>query len=147
MRFRAKFQWIHAITAVIWLVIGSASIWRYARGVGGDLHMFTGIVQILLGMLLLSAYAFTWWEIGDSGLVQHLGWRTQTVPWGEVVHVAPWQPGDKPVYSRLAVDYARTGPMSNRGTMVLAPVDCGVVLRAIRAHAPQAEFDFFPYES
>ena len=112
MRFRAKFQWVQAITALIWLVSGCDTVWRHARGHTDDLHVFTGAVQILLGVFLFSAYIFTWWEVGDTGLIQHLGWRTKTVPWAEIVSVAPWQPGEKTVYNKLAVDYARTGPLS-----------------------------------
>ena len=55
------------------------------------------------------------------------------------------QPNNKPLHNWLAVNYARPSPISDRGELILfKPADRNALVRALRTHAPQADFDFFP---
>lgn len=148
MRFRQKFAWLQLCAGLLytglsygWLRKPSA-----APGVHGA-YLIIGIVWLFIAVTCITNYFFVWWGIEDDGLIQHRPWNTRTIPWNEITHVGPWQPNSKPIYSYLAVNYARPAPISDRGVLVLfKPADRDGLVRALRAHAPQAAFDFFPFE-
>jgi hypothetical protein len=147
MRFRAKFQWVQAVGAMGMLVVGFISVSQHIHDAVQGFRFMTGIVQLVLGVLLTIAYAFSWWEVRDSGLTEHRAWWNRTVPWADIRHVGPWRAGSKTVYAWVAVDYRGSGLFSERGTMLVQPAHCREFVNALRDHAPQAEFDPFPFEA
>jgi hypothetical protein len=104
------------------------------------------MVQLLLAALLVGSYLSFSWELGESGLTQRHLWSTRTIPWDEVTRVGIR--GDaKRTRGCLILDYARRGPMSERGELRIQAVETDALVRALRDHAPQAEFDLLPAES
>ncbi len=109
----------------------------------GWAYLFIGIVQLLLAALIIGGYFFFWWEIGENGLVQRMFWSERTIPWNEVTRVRNLGEA-KRTRGCLVLAYGRTGPMSDRGELRIQPVEFDVLVRALRDHAPQAEFDLLP---
>jgi hypothetical protein len=147
MRFRTKFQWAQFAGALLWIVPSYAWVHKPTAlpGIRGA-YLISGIVWALIAISSLVHYVFTWWAIEDGGLIQHRLWDTRIVPWDEITRVGPWQPNSKPMYNWLAVDYVRAAPMSDRGELLFQPADRNTLLRVLRTHAPQATFDFLPFE-
>jgi hypothetical protein len=83
------------------------------------------------------------WEVGEGGLVQRHFWSERTILWGEVTGVRQWGKA-KRTGRCLVLNYARTGPMSERGELRIKPVEFDALVRALRDHAPQAEYDLLP---
>ena len=116
MRFRTKFQGVQFASAAVW--IGLSCAWLHKPN--ADLairgaYLIAGVIWLFVGIISLASYFLTWWEIDDAGLTQRRLWSKRIVPWSEVSRVGPWQPGRKPMPNWLAVDYARSAPMSDRG--------------------------------
>jgi hypothetical protein len=155
MRFRSKFAWLQLAQAVLWAGLGFAWFVKHSHAAIGQAYFGLGILQTALAIYCLASYFFTWWEIDEAGLIQHRLWSARTILWNEITRVGPWQPGKKPRYKWavdktrysyrfLAVDYM--GPASDHGELVIQPADRDALVRALRTHAPQAEFDFLPVE-
>lgn len=147
MRFRTKFAWVQFAGAILWL--GLSYSWSHnthaTSGIRSS-YLLGGIFWLFLALSCVMNYFFTWWDINDSGLTQRRLWSTRTIPWNEITRIAPWQPNSKPMPKWLAVEYARPAPMSDRGQLLIQPADRNALVRALRTHAPQADFDFFPIE-
>jgi hypothetical protein len=111
----------------------------------GWAYLVIGIIWLLVMALLVGSYLSFSWEIGDSGLVQRIFWSERTIPWDEITRVGLWGQ-TKRMRGTLVLAYARTGPMSDRGTLRIQPVEFDALVRVLRDHAPQAEFDFPPAE-
>ena len=164
MRFRAKFQGPQFAAAAMW--IGMSCAWIHKPNAGQAIrgaYVVSGILWLLLGISYLANYFFTWLEIGDNGLIQRRLWSVRVMPWNEITRVCSWHLGKipSPLGRRryradsirrisdhwLSVDYARAAPMSDRGELVFQPAVREALVRALRAHAPSAEFEPFPFET
>jgi hypothetical protein len=146
MRFRPKFVWLQALVWIMMSLEGAARLDTYFRR-GGELRLVMGLTQMLLGLLCIYLYAFSWWVVDDSGLIERRAWTTRVIPWSEIVRIAAWQPGSNPHTDWIEISYARLGPFSDRGSMKLQPSDRSGLLHALRSHAPQADFDGLAIES
>jgi hypothetical protein len=147
MRFRSKFAWAHLCVAILWIAV--SCMWlrkpNAAPGIRGA-YLIAGILWLFATIFRIRDY-FVWWGIEDAGLINHRPWNTRTIPWNEITRVGPWRPNNKPMYNWLAVNYARPSPISDRGELILfKPEDRDGLVQALRAHAPQADFDSFPSE-
>lgn len=145
MRFRSKFEWPLLGACMVWSGLCLAWSHRYFHEAIGWAYLLIGIVYLLLMALLVSSYFFFWWEVGESGLVRHYFWSQCTIPWSEVTWVGRWGK-KKRMRDCLVLTYARTGPMSDRGKLLIRPVEFDALVRALRDHATQAEFDLRPAE-
>ena len=65
-------------------------------------------------------------------------WQTREVPWIEVTQVGP---AFKRNSEFLAIDFARSAPMSDRGTITANPIDMKEFVAALRRFAPQSSFE------
>jgi hypothetical protein len=147
MRFRTKFQWGQIALAAIWIPLSYSWFHKPTAALGiRYAYLIGGITWALVAIAYLASYFFTWWDVTDLGLMQRKLWRAQTIPWSEIVRVGPWKPNSKLMYDWLAVDYARNGPMSDRGTLLFQPTQRDSLVRTIQAHAPQADYYLFTDE-
>ena len=143
MRFRSKFEWPLLAALVMWFGLCLAWFHKQPHEAIGWAYLFIGIVNLLLVALLVGSYFTFCWEIGESGLVQRTLWSERTIPWDEITRVGHWGK-TKRASGSLVLAYARTGPMSHRGELRIQPVEFDALVRALRDHAPQAEFDLLP---
>jgi hypothetical protein len=144
MRFRAKFQWLQVTTAILWIGLSYAWIHRATAPPGLRVtYLLTGIVQ-LFALLFYVAMYVTSWEIDEDALVQRRLWSARRVPWDEIARIGPSYIGKNPKRTWVEVEYARSAPMSERGTLLLQPEDRDGLIQELRSHAPQAEFEPFP---
>jgi len=147
MRFRPKFHWLQLAAAVIW--IGLSCGWLRKSNAPPGIHLaylIAGTLWACVAIACVAHHFLTWLEVSDSGLIQRRVWSTRTVLWNEVTHVCPWQPLTKPTGGWLKVDYVRPAPMSERGELLFQCAERDALVRAIRSHAPQADFEFFHAE-
>jgi hypothetical protein len=143
MRYRARFQLSQLFTAAVFIAMGVGRLLRLHADAGmRSTYLLLGLIWLCLGAVNLATYFTTWWEIGEDGLAQGRLFGVQRVPWTEVTRIGPWQPGKKPQLSWIEVDYVRAAPMSDKGTLLLRPAQREDLLRSLRAHAPQAQFEF-----
>jgi hypothetical protein len=105
-----------------------------------------GTIQAVLAVVCVASYFFTWWEIGENGLVQRQLWGERTIPWNEITRVGPWSPTNRPMRDWLEVDYSRPAPMSDRGELRIRPAERDALVSALHAHAPHADFEVSPAE-
>lgn len=143
MRFRSKFEWRALVFFTMWFGLCLGWFHKQPREAIGWAYLVIGIIWLLLAALMVSSYFLFWWEIGESGLVQRMFWSERTIPWDEVTRVGLWGKR-KWTHGCLVLGYARTGPMSDRGEVRIQPVEFDALVRALRDHAPQAEFDLLP---
>jgi hypothetical protein len=141
MRFRTKFAWLQFANPVLMAGLSFASFHKHSHDSSGQAFHVAGIVLICLAAFYVIAYFFYWSDVSDSGLVQQRLWNTQTIPWSEITRVAPWRP-DKPSLQQIEIDYVRAGPMSDHGSLVVQPAMRDAFVLELRAHAPQAAFEY-----
>ncbi len=143
VRFKSKFEWPVLAASVLWFGLCLAWFHKQPHEAIGWAYLCMGIIQFIVSAFIISSYFSFWWEIGESGLVQRHFWSKRTIRWNEVTLVRQW--GKKKRMSDcLILAYARTGPMSDRGELRIQPVEFDALVRALRDHAPQAEFDLLP---
>jgi hypothetical protein len=143
MRFRAKFEWPLMASSMVWAGLCLAWFHKEPHAAIGWAYLLIGFVWLLLVALLVSSYLSFSWEVGEGGLVQRHFWSERTILWGEVTGVRQWGKA-KRTGRCLVLNYARTGPMSERGELRIKPVEFDALVRALRDHAPQAEYDLLP---
>jgi hypothetical protein len=147
MRFRTKFAWVQFASAILW--VGLSYLWlrkpSAAPGIRST-YLMAGVFWLFTALSCIASYCFNWWEISDSGLTQRRFWSVRTVPWNEITRIGPWHPGKKPNPHWLVVDYVRPAPMSDRGELLIQLADRNALVRALRSHAPHADFEFIPFE-
>ena len=83
---------------------------------------------------------FVYWDVNSGCLRERRLWNTKEVAWQEVTHVGAWNP-KQPASDTLAIHYARSTPMSDRGDVIAAPEDRQQFIAALRRFAPHATFD------
>lgn len=138
MRFRAKFGllgWVYVAFAsfVIVLILSP-------RQHHGDQRFFAVLPTLVLAVLRILSQIFIYWEINSDGLRVRRFWDEKTIPWQEVTRVGAWNP--KHASSDvLAIDYFRSAPMSDQGSVIANPEDRQQFLANLRRYAPQAVFD------
>ncbi len=137
MRFRQKFPWSQVATAVVWIGLGCFA-WTQRRHSGIPMYGVIGLGWLFVLLFGVAGYWLIWWDVSDSGLTERRLWRTRFIPWEEVYRVGPWRPFRKSRGDTIEIEFARTGPLSDRGHFVLLPLERQGLLDAIRAHAPQA---------
>lgn len=141
MLFRSRFGWLQLFMALTWVTLSFAWFRIHPHEFLGQAYLVLGILQLLIAV---ATYFFVWWRIDDSGLTQRRLFSTRTIPWNEITRIGPWQPHSKPMPQWLAVEYARPAPMSDRGELLIQPADRNTLVRTLRAHAPQADFEILP---
>jgi Bacterial PH domain len=146
MLVRSRFAWLQLATAVIWIALSLSGFHKHPHDGIGHGYLLLGILQLFIASYYIAGYFFVWWRIDDSGLTQRRIFNTRTVPWNEITRIGPWQPNGKPIPQWLAVEYARPAPMSDRGQLLIQPTDRYALVRALRAHAPQADYEILPLE-
>ncbi|MGC2639457.1 MAG: hypothetical protein WA294_19890 [Acidobacteriaceae bacterium] len=112
----------------------------------GTLTPWLVALWIALALQRLIPRVFTYWDVRPEGLFERRLWRERTVAWNDIVSVSPWPEG-KSASRQVAVGFARSAPLSDRGQMIANPGDLDSFLRELRTHAPQARFDRLPSES
>ena len=136
MRFRAKFG------AIGWCWIGStcliAILW-----LTGLRHSSTGILALfflLMSIQRVVFHIFIYWDMDSGSLRERRLWNTREIPWPEVTHIANWIP-NQPSSDYLEINFDRSPPMSERGSVIANPEDRGGFIAAVRKFAPMAEFE------
>ena len=142
MRFRQKFPALQALSALLWiaLVIAWSRENQPASRIGGA-SVISLVAWLFILLWSLAGYFFIWWDITSDGITERRLWNTRSIPWDEVCSVAPWRPRSKTIHDTVEVEYARTGPISDRGSLMLLPREHQSLLAALRARAPHATFD------
>ncbi|MGC2617694.1 MAG: hypothetical protein WA414_01570 [Acidobacteriaceae bacterium] len=97
------------------------------------------VVWGLAGLFRIFTRAFIYWDITPDGLCERHLSSVQTIPWSEIISVAPW-PDSRRNQDTLAIDYARPAPLSATGQVLVNPSHLDEFLAALREHAPQARF-------
>jgi hypothetical protein len=146
MRFRSRFAWLQLVGALIWMGIGLISFFKHLHDGNGQGYSFIAIIQVLIALSYFLMYFFTWWRIDDRGLTQHGFGGERTISWNEITHIGPWQPNDRPNYQWVSVQYSRPAPLSDRGELLIQPANRDTLVRSLRTHAPQADYEIFPQE-
>ena len=139
MRFRQKFPIAQIVTAGIWIVL--SGLWLHKpHAIAGirSAYALTGFAWLFVLSMALACYFFIWWDIADDGITERRLWRTKFIPWDEVYRIGIWRPLNKTIGNTLEIEYARTGPMSDRGSLILLPTKRQSFLNAFRTHAPRA---------
>jgi hypothetical protein len=142
MRFRSKLAWVPLATAMLYLGISFGG-WKRHHATGiREAYVATCFLWGSLGLFSLASYFLVWWDLDDTGITQRRLWSRKFVPWHEITHIGPWQPGKKPIYNTVAIDYLRTAPLSDRGSFLIQqPSQRDALLASLHSHAPQAIFD------
>ena len=141
MRFRGKFKWLQLSASILWLVMCLLWFHKHPHDGIGQAYLLLGILQLSIATAQVTSYFFTWWDVTEEALVQHRYRSERTIPWSEITRIGPWHPGKKPQYNWLEVSFARAAPISDRGNLLIQAEDQDSLLRALRAHAPQAAFE------
>jgi hypothetical protein len=147
MRFRSRFAWVQFAGAILW--IGLSDSWFHKPNAPPGIrsaYLIAGVFWLFIALSCIANFCFAWWQVDDTGLTQRRLWKTRTIPWNEITRIGPWQPNSKPMPQWLAVEYARSAPMSDRGELLIQPADRNTLVRALRAHAPQADYEIVPLE-
>lgn len=136
MRFRAKFG------ALGWFWVGVALFYFLWLPFGPhrDNFAWRAIPPVFYALMMVLSKAIAYWDFNPTHLHERRLWRTRDVPWEEVIHIHARDPAH-PSSGYLAVDYARTAPMSDRGTIIANPADRQGFIAALRRSAPQADCD------
>lgn len=138
MRFRAKFGllgWVQ-VAFVLFVLVLMLSPGQH----NGNQRFFVVLPTLVLTVLRILSQIFIYWDINSDGLHVRRFWDEKTIPWQEVTHVGAQSP--KHVSSDvLAIDYFRSAPMSDRGSVIANPEDRQQFLSTLRRYAPQAVFD------
>ena len=144
MLFRSKFAWGQLLTALIWIPLSFTWFHKHPHHGIGQAYLLAGILWLFVGFYSIVGYFFVWWRIDDSGLTQRRLWSTRTIPWNEITRIGPWRHNNKPIPNWLSVEYARPAPLSDRGELRFQPAKCFFLVRALRARAPQADYEVLP---
>lgn len=136
MRFRAKFRLLD------WgcVALGLLYLFRMIFGPHTLAFGWWGMVWPIFALEFVLLNRFVYWEIKTDGLRERRLWSVREVPWQEVTHVRPWRE-NKPSSAYLAIDFARSAPMSDRGTVIANPEARSQFIGALRKFAPKAEFE------
>jgi hypothetical protein len=81
---------------------------------------------------------FTYWDVDDTGLKERRLWNIRTVPWAEITYVRAASNANPDC---LAIDFARSAPVSDRGTITANPIEMTQFIDILRKFAPQASFE------
>ena len=137
MLFRRKFGFVG------WFWVSMASLSGFLLTVNrhfGSLAYIMCVTWTVSGVLQILSWRFVSWELDAGCLRVHKLWIVKEIAWDKVTHVGSWYP--KYISSKyLEVHYVRSGPRSDRASIVTNPKDQVQFLAALRQHAPQAEVD------
>jgi hypothetical protein len=137
MRFRAKFGllgWAYVGSALLVLVL------RLGRGHHNDVLATLAVFLPVFAAFKILAQIVVYWDLDSVGLHERRLWGERQIPWQEVTRVSAWNP-ERPSSDFLAVHYARSAPMSDRGSVIANPDDRDQFLADLRRYAPLAVFD------
>jgi len=137
MRFRAKFGLLG------WAYVGSALfvlVLRLSRGHHNEVLTTLAVFLPVFAALKILAQIFVYWDLDSAGLHERRLWGEKKIPWREVTRVSAWNP-EQTSSDFLAVHYARSAPMSDRGSVIANPDDRKQFLADLRRYAPLAVFD------
>ncbi len=137
MRFRAKFGllgWSCVALALLVLVLWFSSGYH-----NETLGILATTLPILAAIEILKE-VFIYWELDADGLCERRFWTEKKIPWQEVIRVSAWN-SEQPSSDFLAIDYARSAPMSDRGSVIANPEDRQRFLADLYRYAPQAAFE------
>jgi hypothetical protein len=142
MRFRQKFPTTQIIMALVWIALSESWVHK-GHAIAGIRGAYAWVAAgwIFVLVMALAGYFFIWWDITSDSLIERRLWNTKVVPWSEVYRVSPYLPSKKTVGDTLDIEYARAGPLSDRGHIVLLPLERQSFVLALRTHVPQAVFD------
>jgi hypothetical protein len=138
MRFRAKF----ALIDWAWLAIAAFALLLFLSGPyrAGVFLRWYATVMALFACSRVVLHIFVYWDTSLEGLRERRLWTTRTIPWPQITAVSPW-PDRHPNPNCLSIEYARSAPMSDRGTVIANPENREAFLSEIRGHAPQARLE------
>ena len=142
MRFRQRFPTFQIIGALAWITLSELTAHK-AHAILGirSAYAYLGAAWSFVLLLALAGYFFMWWDVTSDSLIERRLWSTKSVPWNEIYRVGLYRPLKKALGQTLEIEYARTGPFSDRGHLVLLPLERQSFLLALRSHAPEAVFD------
>jgi hypothetical protein len=75
----------------------------------------------------------------DDGLCERRLWATRTIPWQEITTVGPW-PENRPNRRYVAIEFARSTPLSSQGTVIANPENHQAFLGRTAASRSQRPF-------
>lgn len=137
MRFRQQF----GLSGYIWLtILCFYSFVLFSQSGKSHLPFPVAEIWIFFAALQVASKLFTYWDVESDGLHERRLWNTREVPWDEITRVEPYNP-NHPASPSMAIEYARTGPLSDRGQILANPADWDEFLRAMRRFAPHADFE------
>jgi hypothetical protein len=130
------------IVAPLWIAV-SIAWFRKPHAIAGvrGAYTITGFLWLFALIMYLAGYFFIWWDITDDALVERRLWNTKFIPWVDIYRVGLWRPLNKGLGGTLEIDYARTGPTPDRGSITLLPRERQAFLATLRTHAPQAAIE------
>lgn len=137
MRFRAKFGmlgWTSIAMACFVIVL------RLSPGHHNEALRIMVPFWIFNAAIIVLTKVFVYWDVNSGCLRERRLWNTKEVAWQEVTHVGAWNP-KQPASDTLAIHYARSTPMSDRGDVIADPEDRQQFIAALRRFAPHATFD------
>lgn len=140
MRFYSKVSaalWINVFTACVWVYIAFA---HHTHTSIASAYKLTAAVWIFLGLVTVLMQLFCFWELRPEGLFERRLWNTRIIPFDQITRIAPALLGNKPRPGWLGIDFHRPAPMSESGTLLLAPSHPEQLLQALRQVAPRAAF-------
>ena len=141
MRFRQRFPWLQIVPALLWIGLGATVATHKHAHAGTPFYEILGFIWLFILAFTIAGYYLIWWDITEAGLTERRFWRTKLIPWDEIYRVGPWRPYKKHLSDTLEVEYARTGPLSDRGHFVLLPLERQGFISAVKARASQAIFE------
>ncbi len=142
MRFRQKLPVTRLICEAIWIALTGG--WVHRAGIPAGTHSMYQVslaFWIFLTLWTVLSYLTCWWVISADGIHERRIWSTRFVPWEEVQRIGPYQPSSKPLLGMMEITYARTGPLSDRGSMVLRPGNRQQLLASLQSHLPPTAFE------
>lgn len=138
MRFRAKF----ALVDWAWLAVAAFVSVLFLSGphrAASNLRYYA-LMMVLFAAARVLLHFFIFWEITSAGLYERRLWTTRTIPWQEITAIAPW-PESRPNRDYIAIEFARSAPLSNRGSVIASPEHREDFLTELRRRAPQAALE------
>jgi hypothetical protein len=137
VKYRAHFGlfgWLQVGTACLCLIL-ILSRGGHTFKVG----LFPGFTICMLALQRVLNHLFTYWKLEQDGLRVRSMLFEKAIAWGEITSVSGFN--GNAGSSTLELDYARTGPLSDRGSVLANPEDRNEFLQGLHRFAPHATFE------
>lgn len=122
------------------LLIGLLDVWHWSTSKLQDRVIF--FVYLVLIPLGIRDYWGRYWEFSPDALIRKVALRTWTIPYSDIIRVAPRNPGILTAYKQYwTIEYLRNGKTKR---FLVNPLDEGSFLNALQERATNATFENWP---